>query len=226
MPERHRMAWITALGLIVLAILGWAAYHFASDAGHAPGGTAVAAAGHTMAPHQAGNGRPRPAPSATRSSAAPAPRAAPVQALAPVSAAAFGPGGTGQGDAPQSAALAIDGNPATAWHTAWYTTAAFGNLQPGTGLLLDMGRPVKITAAQIMLGSIPGANLQLRAGDVPMLAGLREVASAAGAGGTVRLRLTTAAHARYVLIWFTRLPPDTSGTFQASVYNVGLEGQP
>jgi hypothetical protein len=89
-----------------------------------------------------------------------------------------------------------------------------------------MGRPVTITAAQITLGSIPGADVQLRAGDVPLPADLREVASAADAGGVVRMRLTAAAHARYVLIWFTRLAPDTSGTFQAGIYNVGLEGQP
>jgi hypothetical protein len=40
------------------------------------------------------------------------------------------------------------------------------------------------------------------------------VASAASAGGRVRLRLATPAHGRYVLIWFTRLPPDPAGTFQ------------
>jgi transcriptional regulator with XRE-family HTH domain len=226
--ERHRLAWIAALGLAVLAILGWAAYHFAS-ATAGPGGAAVARTGHAVTHHQAGaarnagHGKPGPAPAATHSTAAPA---APVQALAPVSAAAFGPGGTGQGDAPQLAALAIDGNPATAWHTDWYTTAAFGNLQPGTGLLLDMGRPVTITAAQITLGGIPGAALQLRAGDVPVLADLREVASAADAGGVVRPWFTAAAHARYLLIWFTSLPPNTSGTFQASIYNVSLEGRP
>jgi hypothetical protein len=45
-------------------------------------------------------------------------------------------------------------------------------------------------------------------------------------GGAVRLQLTAAVHARYVLVWFTRLPPDTSGSFQASVYNVALKGQP
>jgi cytoskeletal protein RodZ len=227
MSTRRRVAWTAALGLAVLAILGWAAYHFVSAAGHGPGGTAVAAADRTAShhqavtpPHRAARGQPRAAPTATHSTAAP------VQALAPVSAAAFGPGGTAQGDDPQRAALAIDGNPATAWYTAWYTTALFGNLQPGTGLLLDMGRPVTITAAQITLGSIPGADLQLRAGDVPLPADLHEVASATGAGDVVRLRLTAAAHARYVLIWFTRLPPDTSGTFQAGIYNVGLEGRP
>jgi cytoskeletal protein RodZ len=230
MSTRQRVAWTAALGLAALAILSWAAYHFVSAAGHAPGGTAAAAADRAAshhqagaAPHRAGRGQPRTAPTATHSTVAPLP---PAQALAPVSAAAFGPGGTAQGDDPQRAALAIDGNPATAWYTAWYTTALFGNLQPGTGLLLDMGRPVTITAAQITLGSIPGADVQLRAGDVPLPADLREVASAADAGGVVRMRLTAAAHARYVLIWFTRLAPDTSGTFQAGIYNVGLEGQP
>ena len=31
---------------------------------------------------------------------------------------------------------------------------------------------------------------------------------------------------RYVLVWFTRLPTDTSGTFQAQVSNVALQGRP
>jgi hypothetical protein len=30
--------------------------------------------------------------------------------------------------------------------------------------------------------------------------------------------------ARYVLIWFTLLPPDSAGTFQAVVYNVTISG--
>ena len=75
-----------------------------------------------------------------------------MRTLTPVSAAAFGPSGTGQGDAPQLAPLAIDGNPATAWHTDWYATAGFGGLYAGTGLRLDMGRTATITAARITLG--------------------------------------------------------------------------
>ena len=31
---------------------------------------------------------------------------------------------------------------------------------------------------------------------------------------------------RYLLIWFTALPPDSDGTYQAAVYNVDLQGQP
>jgi hypothetical protein len=235
MPERRRIAWIAALGLAVLAILGWAGYHFASSAGHPAGSTAAAdrAGAHHQAgtpPHQAGSGTPRPKPTATPSTAPstapPAPAPAPVQALTPAGAAAFGPGGLGQGDDPQNAALAIAGDPSTPWLSDWYTTAAFGNLQAGTGLLVDMGRPVTITAAQLTLGSFSGADVQLRAGDVPALADLRPVANAAGAGGTVRLRLTTAARARYVLIWFTKLPQDDAGTFRASVADVRLAGRP
>ncbi len=246
--RRRRLAR-TALALAVLAIVGWAAYHFATAAGHAPGGKAVAAAdrsgSHHAASHPAGaapagRGTSRPAPTSTpspaptstpspapapaHSTAALAPPAVPVQVMTPVKAVAFGPGGTKAGDNPQHAAAVIDGSHATGWRSDWYTTAAFGNLKPGTGLLLDMGRRVTITSAQIMLGGIRGADVQLRAGNVPVLADLREVASAAGAGGTVRMWPTAAVRAKYVLIWFTRLPPDATGTFQASVYDVHLHG--
>jgi hypothetical protein len=32
------------------------------------------------------------------------------------------------------------------------------------------------------------------------------------------------AHGRYVLLWFTRLPPDPVGAFQARIYDERLEG--
>ena len=230
---RNRLAWIAVLCVAVLAIFGWAAYHVASAAGHARGGKAVAAADRVPASHQARHSRPSPSPSPPRPSPAPAhrtaappPTVAPARALAPVSAVAFGPDGPGQGDNPQSAGLATDGSGATAWHTDWYTTAEFGNLESGTGLLIDMGRPVTVTAAQITLAGLPGASLQLRAGNVPALAHLREVASASGASGSVRMPLTRPVRARYVLIWFTRLPPDISGTYQVSVSRIALQGQP
>jgi hypothetical protein len=46
------------------------------------------------------------------------------------------------------------------------------------------------------------------------------VASAADAGGTVRLRLVSRPHIRYLLVWFTRLPPDSAGSYQADVSSV------
>jgi hypothetical protein len=52
------------------------------------------------------------------------------------------------------------------------------------------------------------------------------VASASNAGGTVQFQLTAPVHVRYVLIWITKLPPDTAGTYQASVYKIIVQGQP
>ena len=36
--------------------------------------------------------------------------------------------------------------------------------------------------------------------------------------------LTSPARARYLLIWFTKLPPDGAGTYQASVYQIAVRG--
>jgi len=154
-----------------------------------------------------------------------APAAVPVRELMPVRAIAFNPYGDGQDDDNALASLAIDASPTTAWHTHWYTTAQFGGLQPGTGLILDMGRRVTITSVRLLLGSADGADLQLRVGNAASsLADLPPVAHRTDVGGQVLLRPTRPVRGRYVLIWFTKLPPDTSGTFQASVYNVQLRG--
>ncbi len=146
--------------------------------------------------------------------------------LTPSSAAAFGPGGYGSGDNPQLAALAIDASPATAWETSWYLSARFGNLQDGTGLMIDMGRSVTINTVWVRLGATRGADLELLTGEVPELADLSVAASANDVGGEFSLSPSAPVRARYLLIWFTLLPPDSSGTYQASVYNVTIEGTP
>ena len=92
--------------------------------------------------------------------------------MAMASAAAFGPnGGMGTGDDPQDAHLAVDGPRGTAWHTSWYTTPRFGNLYRGTGLIVDMGRPVTVTAVRVTLGPAAGVHFQIRVGNQPALPG-------------------------------------------------------
>ncbi len=140
-----------------------------------------------------------------------------MTAVTPVSATAVGPDGT-SGDNPQNASLALSGDPATPWTTDWYATPQFGNLQTGTGLLVDLGQTVTATGVTIQLGSTPGADLQVRAGTNP--ASLPVVANAANAGGAVKLSLASRPQVRYVLIWFTLLPPDATGTYQADVSGV------
>jgi hypothetical protein len=121
------------------------------------------------------------------------------------------------------APLAIDGGSA-GWQTDWYATPAFGGLQSGTGLLLDMGKSVNVSSVQLTLASEPGATVQLRVGDTPALADLSQVDEASNAGGTLRLAPTSPASGQYVLIWFTRLPPDSAGTYQETVSDVSVSG--
>jgi transcriptional regulator with XRE-family HTH domain len=228
-PARSRPRPLTwAVALILVAALGAAAYYYLAGAGRVPG-AALNARPHRTARHPVAGALPGAPRAATPAAPAPTTRphpARPARLLVPVSATAFGVGGPGQGDNPQLARYAIDGNPATAWHTDWYTSARFGNLYPGTGLLLDLGHRVTVTSARLLLGRAAGAAVQLRVGSVPSLAALRPVARSGSAAGLVRLRPAHPVAGRYVLIWFTRLPPDSSGTFQASVYQVTLRGRP
>lgn len=201
---------------VALAASGFVAYEVASHTG-----STQHLASSQATTHQPGGRARTPSSSGHESTATSltlSPTAPPVTDVTPVSATAFGPGGTSDGDDPQQASLALSGNLATPWHTDWYATAEFGNLQAGTGLLLDLGRTLTVTGATIQLGSTPGADFQLRAGTTP--AGLATVASDFGAGGLVRLRPSSPVRARYLLIWFTLLPPDSAGTYEAYVSDV------
>jgi Helix-turn-helix domain len=212
---------VTAVAL-ALAIFGGLAYLLVAGTGGAPQAGAAAATGRAAQREPTSGRRHQGATNSPATPRSSAPATTSPVTLTPARAVAFGPGGPAHGDNPQNAALAIDHRPRTAWHTDWYTTSHFGSLKAGTGLLLDMGHRVTISSARIRLGAMPGADLQLRAGGSATLAGLRPVASAADARGTIRLRPASPAHARYVLIWFTQLPPDPAGTYQVRVYNVRL----
>jgi hypothetical protein len=162
-----------------------------------------------------------PAAASTAGAAAAEP---PAVVLTPAGIAAFGPGGTAQSDDPHSAALAVDGNSRTAWHTSWYTTPDFGGLQSGTGLLLDMGQPVVVSSARVLFGPAPGGMFELRAGNSPTLASLHPVGQAADPGQAVTVRVGRPVRARFLLVWITRLPADHAGTYQALIYDVEVRG--
>jgi cytoskeletal protein RodZ len=233
--ERRRRRWSAGLAVLVLAVLGFATYKFVSGVGAGP---AAAASPRPSSPGGATNpSASAPAvqgsaaqstsaqASASQASTSPAPSASPVpvQVLAPASVAAFGPAGRGDGDDPQRAALAIGGDRGRPWISQWYATARFGALKQGTGLLLDMGRPVTVASVRVSLVN-SGADIKLRAGSKPVPAWLPTVARVSNAGGTAQLKPGAPVHVRYVLIWFTKLPPDNEGHYRASVYRITVQG--
>jgi hypothetical protein len=130
----------------------------------------------------------------------------------------------------QSAAAAIDGSPATAWTSQYYFSAKFGGLKPGSGLILDLGHPVRLTSVRVQFGAIPGANVRIEIGDsnsyAPATVGaMTTVARAADVSGVYTFPVHSSATGRYVLIWFTKLPPMASGhNYMAEIFNVVLQG--
>lgn len=214
-PRRRRPKGTGALALIVLAAIGILVYLLVA-------GGPKAAPPHTTSHHSAGTTSAKH-PSAKSTAKATVP-SEPPGPLAAVSATAFGPGGVAHGDDPQQAPLVLDGSDSVGWHTDWYGSASFGGLQSGTGLLLDMGKPVTVTSARIQLGSAAGGAVELRAGNRMSLRHLHIVAQAADSGGSLTLPVSSPVSARYLLIWFTALPPDNTGSYQATIYKLSLLG--
>jgi hypothetical protein len=157
--------------------------------------------------------------------------------LRPLSAHGFDPLDT-QGDPNDEndglAGYAIDGDPATAWRSQYYLgNPVFGGLKTGSGLILDMGRRVRLRSVRVAFGNEPGAgsgaDVAIELGDSDTLAAstvgtFTTVGSADGVGGTHTFRTSSPARGRYLLIWFTRLPPVGPDRFQAEIYGITVRG--
>jgi hypothetical protein len=144
-------------------------------------------------------------------------------------AVAFDPSGDAtENDA--DAALAIDGDPATAWTTVSYASRDLGGLKPGVGLALRVARDESVGGVELQLVG-RGGDLQVWAarprtdpqGPPPRtpdpddpLAGYRKLASVRGASDLVTLRFSPSVTTNEVLVWFTALPPSDDG-YQAGV---------
>ena len=146
---------------------------------------------------------------------------------------AFAPGNNEDAD---KAPLAIDGNPSTAWSTQWYQgSPKFGGLKPGTGLIIDMGKPVKLSQVQVTFSSACCTAAAIYVGSTSTVSQaafstFAKVASAGKVQGSHTFDISSSATGRYVLVWLTSLPPALpssgapGGTYQGMIYEVTLRG--
>jgi hypothetical protein len=142
-----------------------------------------------------------------------------VAALPVAKVIAWGPTGVSTAEHPEQGARVVDASAATAWHSRWYMKPDF----PGAGLVLDMGKTVTVTGIKLTLA--PGdADFLIRVGNTAKPGTLTKVASRSHSGGDVTIKLAKPSHGRYVELWITRLPRDSSGTYQELVYNVQVTG--
>ncbi len=152
--------------------------------------------------------------------------------ITPTSALGFdalNPGDTGDENSNQAANV-LDGNP-QGWSTQYYDSARFGRLKAGTGFILNLGKPAKVSSVTVQFGATAGAIAQLRVGnsDVRSGANLYSMPIAAGpskVAGSYTFRIQHPVSGQYLVIWFTRLPPlaGQQGKFEAQIFKVVISG--
>jgi hypothetical protein len=158
--------------------------------------------------------------------------------LTPAGDSTFNIFGTPPGNTedPSTASLAIDGSLSTAWATEFYLNyPKFGNEpnKTGTGLLIDMGREVKLSQVEVLFSTTGDTAAQIylgnsRAMSTTALSNFTLVSPSASSSGDHKFPVTSDATGRYVLIWLTSLPPmqgpGSKGKFQGLIYNVAIRG--
>jgi hypothetical protein len=139
-----------------------------------------------------------------------------------------------------TASAAIDNDPSTAWVTSWYQGSPnFAGLKPGTGLLIDMGKEVRLSQVEVQFGTYGKTTAEIYLGNSPDISksalgsSFTQVSPSASASGTYDFPVSSTATGRYVLIWLTSLPqlpkappgaPAGHNYFEAMIYNVVVRG--
>ncbi|MGC4959112.1 AMP-binding protein [Actinomadura citrea] len=159
---------------------------------------------------------------ATDNSQTSAPPKPSVAKLAPqgVSPAERPVGGHVDGAIGKNLASVIDGKPSGSWETQSYADSDFGRYSKGLGVLLDMGKPVKVANVKVY-SPVSGGVLQVRVGDSQSPTDLKRLGEQAPNGGEVAFAANPQATGRYVLVWFTKLP---GGPFKGRLGEIAVYG--
>jgi hypothetical protein len=80
-------------------------------------------------------------------------------------------------------------------------------LKDGVGLLLDMGESIPIRQVSIEFANTPGGTAELRLGNSEDLKKLAVAGKPTDTAGKKDFSFQTEQKSRYVLVWFTKLPP-------------------
>ena len=203
---------VVVLVLVVLAVLVWAV-------GFRKSGTPTTSTGSP--------------PSISASSAAGA------AVLTPTGVVTFNPYGKPPGNTENPASLKA--GPSIAWSTSYYYNRPnFGGLKPGTGLLINLGKEVRLSQVEVQFSSGGGpTTAAIYLGSNPTdsaataLSNFTLVSPSASVSGDHTFSVNSKATGQYVLIWLTGLPkltqippgaPADNTYYEAQISNVVVRG--
>jgi murein biosynthesis integral membrane protein MurJ len=138
-----------------------------------------------------------------------------------------GDGGSG-GENSAGAVLAADGSLATIWTTDTYRSAKF-KAKPGVGLMVDLGTVHSVKTVTVHLTG-QGSDLDVRvpknpssSGSTKTVADWRVVNSVTNAGDVATFSMGNE-NTRYLLVYFTGLPPIGNGKYQGGIAEIEVMG--
>lgn len=128
----------------------------------------------------------------------------------------------------ETAALAIDVDPATEWVTETYTSADADG-KGGVGLIADLGQPMNINSIKLNLRGY-GTSVQVKVADEiqkdPDL--WTPFVDVAKVGPEIEVRSPRPVRGQYVLVWLDSLPsdPGTGGSFTGGIGQIQVFATP
>jgi serine/threonine protein kinase len=135
----------------------------------------------------------------------------------------FDPFGDGS-EKPKTIKKAYDNDTSSYWQTDFYEGANFGNLKPGLGIILDLGKVQDIGKVTVTFMGDTTVELRAAASDASSRPTTFDAYTkvAAGSGTGVPLKPDKAVKSRYLLIWLTKLPLTEEGNYRGRVADIKI----
>ncbi|MEU0895396.1 protein kinase family protein [Streptomyces massasporeus] len=133
----------------------------------------------------------------------------------------FDPLGNDGSENPDEINRLYDNAPGTYWETSFYTSADFGRLKSGVGVILDLGKVQDVGKVTISFKGETSVELRAASGAATQpqsLDGYTKVAQ--GSGTTVALKPNESLKSRYLLVWLTKLPLTEEGNYRGRVVDI------
>ncbi|MFG2121740.1 serine/threonine protein kinase [Streptomyces sp. NPDC048710] len=134
----------------------------------------------------------------------------------------FDPFSDDHSENPDDITKAFDNSPSTNWETSFYLSPEFGNLKPGVGMVLDLGKVQQV--GKVTITFVGQTSVELRAASAE--AGSEPTSldaftkAASGSGTTVVLKPDTSLKTQYLLVWLTKLPSDGGDHWRGRVADI------
>jgi serine/threonine protein kinase len=134
----------------------------------------------------------------------------------------FDPFSSDHSEKPADVGKIYDNDPSTYWQTDFYLSPEFGNLKPGVGVILDLGKVQQVGKATVTFLGDTSVELRAASADAGSEPTSFDAYSkvASGSGTNVVLMPDKSLKTRYLLVWLTKLPSDSAGQWRGRVADV------